>query len=430
MTRYKGKGLVIVGAQWGDEGKGKLVDYYAQESGIVARYQGGANAGHTLVVKGKKTVLHLVPSGILHPEKVCAIGAGCVVDPQTLMTELLELEAAGVDLHGSDAGRTPRFHLSHHANILMPYHRTTDAQRERGANKIGTTGRGIGPCYEDAVARRGIRFCDLGDTDLLTKKLQHVADHLCIPDGEQERFLEYNFGVLEEAKANLGEYITDVGALIHNGLLTGTNVLFEGAQGTFLDVLHGTYPYVTSSSTVAANAALGTGVGPFALTDVVGVTKAYTTRVGSGPFPTEQDNEVGERIRAKGAEFGATTGRARRCGWLDIPMLRYAARVNSMSELAVMKLDVLSGMSEIPVCVSYTGSNDLSGEFPIDDADKATPVYKTMPGWTEDITQCRKLRDLPYNALAYIDMIESLTDVPVKVASVGPDREATIIMFK
>ena len=421
-------GTVIVGAQWGDEGKGKLVDICAANSDVVVRYQGGANAGHTLVVNGKKTVLHLIPSGILYPGRECMIGAGCVVDPDVLVQEIKELEAAGIEVRS-------RLKVSHHAHIIMPYHKKLDQLSEKKSNKpIGTTGRGIGPAYEDMVARRGIRFCDLGFSSVLRQKLSGRLSQF-----SQETYdafgyasvsgvLEENLAVLENADTELHSMIANVGAELQTHFQLGSKVLFEGAQGTLLDVNHGTYPYVTSSNTVAGNAFVGSGVGPSHANSILGVTKAYTTRVGNGHFPTELTGPEGDLLRQLGAEYGATTGRPRRCGWLDLPMLKYAVQVNGLTGLAVMKLDILSGFKEIPVCVGYSGSRFYGSGFPVDEDENSKPIYQTLPGWNVDVRGCRKFSELPDAARHYLGYVEKSVSIPIEVISVGPDREETIIV--
>ncbi|TNE90336.1 MAG: adenylosuccinate synthase [Deltaproteobacteria bacterium] len=415
--------VVVVGTQWGDEGKGKVVDVLSRKADAVVRFQGGNNAGHTLVVNGETVILHLLPSGVLREECKCVVGNGVVVDPKVLIEEMEELEARGKAL------RDGQLVLSRLADVIMPYHRELDILRERrlGSQKIGTTGRGIGPTYEDKVARRGIRLGDLVEPEVLRAKLEAA-----LPD-KNRMIVEWHGGealdleaILAEYLAygeRLGPYLADAAGLLHRIQREGGSILFEGAQGTFLDVDHGTYPYVTSSNTVAGAACAGSGVGPTDIHEVVGIVKAYTTRVGSGPFPSEADGEMDEHLRKVGHEFGATTGRPRRCGWFDAPLLRQAARVNGLTRLALTKLDVLSGLDRIPVCVAYEGYDD---EFP-HDLTTAVPVYEELPGWTEDITQATALEQLPEACLAYVARLQELVGVPIDVVSVGPGRDQTLV---
>ncbi len=412
--------VVVVGTQGGDEGNGKVVDVLSPGMKAVARFQGGNNAGHTLVVDGEKVVLHLLPSGILRPDCVCVIGHGVVVDPKVLLVELDTLAKRGV------AVREGQLLISGQAHVIMPYHTALDNLREvaAGAWKIGTTGRGIGPTYEDKVGRRGVRVADLLDPKRLRARLEEV-----IPE-KNRMIVEWFHGVPLDVDAVVAEYtalgdklrpfVADTVAFLHQVRRSGGNILFEGAQGAFLDVDHGTYPYVTSSNTIAGSACTGTGVGPTAIDEVIGIAKAYTTRVGSGPFPTEETGEIGEKLRTIGREFGATTGRPRRCGWFDAPLMRHSADINGLTRLALMKLDVLSGFERIPVAVSYRGG------FPVSLGD-AEPVYEEFPGWTEDITGCRRWEDLPENCRAYVDRLQALVGVPIELISVGPGREQTIL---
>lgn len=415
--------VVIVGTQWGDEGKGKVVDVLATKMDCVARFQGGNNAGHTLVVKGDQIVLHLLPSGILWPDCTCVIGNGVVVDPRVLLSELERLKERGHHVSPE------KLIISRNAHVILPYHVALDAAREvaRGDDAIGTTNRGIGPTYEDKVARRGVVIADLLEETRLRARLQETL-------AEKNRMLTEWYGLqaldLEELLeeylalgARIRPFVGDVVSRLHRIQAAGGSLLFEGAQGTFLDVDHGTYPYVTSSNTVAGAACAGTGVGPTAIDEVVGIVKAYTTRVGSGEFPTEDLTDLGERLRRVGGEFGATTGRPRRCGWFDAPLLRHAARLNGLTRIALTKLDVLSGLEEIPVCIGYEGYGD---EFPIA-LSEAVPVYEQVPGWEEDISGCRRMEDLPEACKAYVRRIEELVGVPVELVSVGPGREETIL---
>jgi len=415
--------VVIVGTQWGDEGKGKIVDVLSRHVGAVARFQGGNNAGHTLVVEGKKVVLHLLPSGVLRDDCLCVIGNGVVVDPAVLLEELDELGETGRVL-GPE-----RLRISAQAHVIMPYHLALDRLREAalGDGRIGTTCRGIGPCYEDKVARRGVRMSDLVRPEVLRERIARVLPEkngaIAALGGEP-----LDLDAIVEALSPLGErlapFVGDAAAELHRLHRRGRSILFEGAQGTFLDIDHGTYPYVTSSSTVAGGACAGSGVGPTLIDEVVGIAKAYTTRVGSGCFPTEDLGEPGERLRAQGAEFGATTGRPRRCGWFDAPLVRHAARLNGLTRLALTKLDVLSGLSEVPLCVAYEGYDRESFPAALDDV---TPIYETMPGWEGDLSGCRSISELPANALRYVQRVEELVGIPVELVSVGPGRSDTIL---
>lgn len=422
-------GIIVVGSQWGDEGKGKVIDVFSAQADLVVRYQGGANAGHTLVVNGVKTVLHLVPSGILHPKTTCIIGAGVVLDVEETISEISALKAAGL-IQNSEQLR-----ISDSATVLLNYHRLLDAAREKalGHEKIGTTGRGIGPAYEDRASRKAILFGDLFEAGTLKAKLEQSLK-------EKNFLLEKYYNVepvkLEPLLKRLGELAEelapyrckDASLQVHKALKAGKKVLFEGAQGTMLDILHGTYPFVTSSSTISGSACIGSGIGPNAVQKIIGITKAYTTRVGSGPFPTELDNELGERIRKEGGEFGATTGRARRTGWLDLVALRYAIRVNGITNLALMKLDVLSGHERIDVCVGYKVDGQEIKELPTAAGEfaRCEPIYKTLAGWKEDITQVRNLQDLPQAARDYVQFIGNEVATPIDVVSVGPGREQTL----
>jgi len=421
--------IVVVGTQWGDEGKGKIVDILSGSSDYVVRFQGGNNAGHTMVVDGKEIISHLVPSGILQKKK-CFIGNGVVVDPKVLLEEMDYLKDNQVDVSPD------MLKVSNRAHMIMPYHRAIDKAREikKGADKIGTTGRGIGPCYEDRATRRGIRFEDLLDPDLFADKVISIME-------EKNFYLEKFFNtdpldpkaVIKEYMAlrdRLLPYIADVSVVLNKGMDEGKKVLFEGAQGTHLDVEHGTYPFVTSSSTVSGNAACGSGVGPCRLDEIIGIVKAYTTRVGAGPFPTELFDDTGEAIQKKGAEFGATTGRRRRCGWLDMVVLRNAARLNSLTGLVITKLDVLDELKELKICTGYEYNGDVMEDFPasIKTLDNCTPVYETHPGWQTDTSKLKSLDQFPENAKKYLARIEELSGVKIKILSVGPGREATIVL--
>ena len=398
--------VVVVGTQWGDEGKGKVVDALAPSVAAVVRFQGGNNAGHTLVVGGRKTVLHLLPSGALHDHCLCIIGPGVVVDPAVLLAEVDQLSALGVDIER-------RLRIASSAHVILPWHPHVDRQREvaAGAHAIGTTHRGIGPAYEDKVARRGLRIGDLISPSRLAAKLTMAP----IDGYDRAEVLER----LAELGARLRPWVVDVPELLAELRRKGEGILFEGAQGTFLDVDHGTWPYVTSSNTVAGAACAGAGVGPTAIDQVIGIAKAYVTRVGGGPFPTECAPDVAEALRAAGGEFGATTGRPRRIGWFDVPLLRRSALLNGLSAIALSKLDVLSTRSEIPVAMSYDGG------WP-EDLAFARPVYRTFGGWTRDLSACRTRADLPHAARAYVDALQEAIGVPIAFVGVGPDRDHTI----
>ncbi|MFC1489519.1 adenylosuccinate synthase [Thermodesulfobacteriota bacterium] len=421
--------IIVVGTQWGDEGKGKIVDLLAEFADLVVRFQGGNNAGHTMVVNGKQFITHLIPSGILQ-KKTCIIGNGMVVDPAVLLEEIDSLNSHGIDT-GPDI-----LMISEKAHIIMPYHRAIDHAREnmKGEKKIGTTGRGIGPCYEDKATRRGIRFIELIDSDSLPERVETIL-------AEKNFYLKQYFSTQELEPADIIEqytgyakrlapYVTNVSLVIDQAIKAGKQVLFEGAQGTHLDIDHGTYPFVTSSNTVAANACCGAGIGPTDITGVCGIVKAYTTRVGEGPFPAELFDEVGDRIQKIGAEFGATTGRKRRCGWLDTVLLRNAVRLNGLTGIAVTKLDVLGGLPELNICTGYTYRGEHLNDFPanLKVLGECEPVYETLPGWPEDITPIRKLEDLPENARNYLRRIEELIETPILIVSVGPGRDETIVL--
>ncbi len=420
--------VVCIGAQWGDEGKGKIVDCLGPRADLVVRFQGGPNAGHTLVVDGEKTVLHLIPSGILHEGTLNLIGAGVVVDPETLLQEIDGLVERGVPV-------TPdRLRISDRAHLILPVHRALDRAREEslGEAKIGTTGRGIGPAYEDRVGRAGVRICDLLEPDT-------IEDRLSLHIRERNVMLEKLYGwptidVKEIIKAarewgeRLAPFVDDVGVTIDRALRANRSVLFEGAQGTLLDIDHGTYPYVTSSTTLAGGACAGAGIGPTRIDKVLGITKAYTTRVGGGPFPTEDQGQAGQHLSVRGAEFGATTGRKRRCGWLDLVVLRHAVRVNGITSLALLKLDVLTGLRELRVCTGYRADGREIENFPasLRVLRACEPVYVTLPGWEEPIEHVRSIDELPPNAADYVRFIERELEVPADLIGVGPDRDATI----
>ncbi|MGL1864056.1 MAG: adenylosuccinate synthase [Pseudodesulfovibrio sp.] len=417
--------IVVFGSQWGDEGKGKIVDILAEESDVIVRFQGGNNAGHTLVVDGEQCILHLIPSGILHPGKKCMIGNGVVLDPKVFCEELDKLDAKGIDVSAE------RMMISKKTHIIMSYHCLMDGARESAKSetkKIGTTGRGIGPCYEDKMNRCGIRAGDLADPELLKAKIVKALEeknilfkHLY---GAEPVDADTVFNEVLPYAERLVPYLGDVSTAIQEA---NGKVLFEGAQGTHLDIDHGTYPYVTSSNTVTANAAVGTGCSPRDLERIIAIVKAYTTRVGGGPFATELDDADGEYMQKKGHEFGATTGRTRRCGWLDLVVLKESVRLNGPTELAITKLDVLSGMKELKVCVAYDYKGEQVAYPPQEQNGMAhvTPVYESMPGWDEDITGVRSWDDLPENAVKYLRRIEEITGVKVGIVSVGPDRAQT-----
>jgi adenylosuccinate synthase len=421
--------MVVVGAQWGDEGKGKIIDVFSEHADYVVRYQGGANAGHTLVVKGEKTILHLIPSGILHAQTICVIGSACVIDIEILLKEIQKLKAQGL------LQNPKQLLISDGATVILPFHKALDSAREMALakNKIGTTGKGIGPAYEDRASRKAILMSDLFDEETLKRKIEHnlLEKNVLFEKLYNQPPVKVE-SVLSHIKSLIGELeayrCKDPGQVIAKAIATRKRVLFEGAQGTLLDVLHGTYPFVTSSSTLAASACTGTGIGPTMINKVIGITKAYTTRVGSGPFPTELANDIGEKIRQEGFEFGSTTGRARRCGWIDLPALKYAIRLNGITSLALMKLDVLSSHKEIGVCTGYKLNGELLTEFPtsLTDLENVEPVIEFLPGWNQDLTKITSLKDIPRFATQYIDFIGNHLGCPIDVISVGPGREQTL----
>jgi adenylosuccinate synthase len=422
--------VAIIGAQWGDEGKGKVVDLFTCDADIIVRFQGGNNAGHTLVVNGKKTVLHLVPSGALHPNKLCVIGNGVVVDPEILIDEIDALKAEGHLLDDSS------LRISEEGHLIMPYHKAIDLARERlrGKGKIGTTGRGIGPAYEDKVARVGIRFIDLLEEDTFREKLRHNIEekNIYLKAILKEKTLD--FDEIHDGYAGYRErlkpHIANTSLLLDREMRAGKKVMFEGAQGTLLDVDHGTYPYVTSSNTSAGGACTGSGVGPQHIHYVIGISKAYTTRVGSGPFVTELFGAEGETLKREGVEFGATTGRARRCGWFDAVGVRHAVRVNGITGIALTKLDVLTGFEKIPICTGYRFAGQVYDEFPASSKvlENAEPVLEEMEGWSQAITAVRQFSELPVAAQRYVQRIEKVLDTEIILISVGPDREQTILL--
>lgn len=420
--------VIVIGAQWGDEGKGKITDLLSKSADVVVRYQGGVNAGHTVVVQGQTFKLHLIPSGILYPDTDCIIGCGTVIDPQVLIQELDQLEKLGIS--------TKKLLISQTAHVTMPYHRIIDqaSEERRGTHKIGTTGRGIGPTYADKSERTGIRILDLMDTDALRKQLQWTINYKNVileklynlPPLDPEKVIEEYLGYAER----LRPHVVDSSLKIYDAIKRRRNILFEGAQGTLLDLDHGTYPYVTSSNPVAGGACVGTGVGPTMIDRVIGVAKAYTTRVGEGPFPTELHGELGELLCDRGAEFGTTTGRKRRCGWFDAVIGRYAVRINGMDCLAITKLDVLDELDEIKVCIAYEIDGKQCDDFPSSSRlfARCQPMYKTLPGWKQSTADCRTLEDLPKQALDYLKFLAELMEVPIAIVSLGASRDQTIIV--
>jgi adenylosuccinate synthase len=416
--------VVVVGAQWGDEGKGKIVDVLAEGADLVVRYQGGANAGHTVVLGAEEFVLHQIPSGILHPSPRCLIGNGVVLDPETLLKEIEALERRGVTVAG-------RLWVSYRAHLVLPYHKLLDQASERH-QKLGTTGRGIGPAYEDKFGRRGIRLGDLANLDralaIVAERVERANRILALLDFPSRASVAEHQDLLQRLAPKLLPLAADTGRLTYEALRQGRKVLLEGAQGALLDVDHGTYPFVTSSNTTAGGAAVGTGIGPTAIDAVIGVVKAYTTRVGNGPLPSEATDRQGEQLRELGGEYGATTGRPRRCGWFDAVVVRYAARVNGITDLAVTKLDVLDSMPVIPVCVGYRLGHEALDDVPAasDDLDRVEPVYETLEGWCRPTGAARRLADLPPQARAYLDRIQDLVQVPIRYVSVGHRRDQII----
>jgi adenylosuccinate synthase len=423
------KNVVVIGTQWGDEGKGKIVDWLTDHSHGVVRFQGGHNAGHTLVVNGKKTVLHLIPSGILRDHVMCYIGNGVVVSPDALLKEMDELTAAGIDVYN-------RLRISEACPLILPYHVALDQAREiaKGAAKIGTTGRGIGPAYEDKVARRAIRLQDLFHRKRLAAKLGEVLDYhnfvlknyFNAPTVDFEKTLEDTLALAERVKP----LVMDVPRALYEANKAGQNLLFEGAQGTLLDIDHGTYPFVTSSNCIAGAACSGAGVGPQTLHYVLGITKAYTTRVGSGPFPTELDDAVGKHLAEKGHEFGSTTGRARRCGWFDAAALKRSIQINGVSGLCVTKLDVLDGVQTLRLGVGYKIDGKITDILPVgaDALEGCEPVYEDMPGWSGSTVGVKRYEDLPLEARNYLKRMAEICEVPVDMVSTGPDRDETIVL--
>lgn len=420
---------VLVGTQWGDEGKGKIVDILSEKYKIVARYQGGANAGHTVIIGDSKYILHLIPSGILRKDVTCVIGNGVVIDPTALLEEINLLEKNGIKVEG-------RLFISHNAHLIMPYHKLLDSISESGVSKIGTTGRGIGPCYIDKFARKGIRIVDLLDRKELEKKirlnlkekneiLKKVYEHEGLDvDAIVKEYLEFD--------QTIDRYIKDIPSFLNNAIAEGKSVLLEGAQGTLLDVDHGTYPFVTSSNPTSGGACTGTGIPPTKISSVFGIVKAYTTRVGNGPFPTELTNEEGEKLRKIGDEFGATTGRPRRCGWYDAFLVAYSQLINGVTSVAITKLDVLSGFQKIKVCVGYKIKGKRIKYFPtsVEQLSAVTPVYEELDGWNEDISNCTSYKELPARTKEYLDFISKHSGIKIEIVSVGPKRKQTFYVNK
>ena len=420
--------FIVLGAQWGDEGKGKMTDYLAEEANVVVRFQGGNNAGHTVVVGDNEYKLHLIPSGILYEDKLNVIGNGVVVDPKALFEEIDYLEGVGVKV-------TPeKLIVSDRAQLIMPYHKTLDILKEkaRGKNDIGTTGKGIGPCYTDKFERCGIRVCDLMHEDVFAEKLQENINMkneyiTKVLDGEALNFDEILKEYLEFAK-KLRPFVQDTSVRVYNDIKADKTVLFEGAQGMLLDIDYGTYPYVTSSNTTAGGVASGVGIGPNMITNAVGITKAYTTRVGKGPFPTELLDETGDWIREKGHEYGVTTGRSRRCGWLDLVIVKTAARVSGLTSLAVTKIDTLAGLEKIKVCVGYKFNDIVIDYFPasLEDLAKCEPIYEEFDGWDDSVADVRSYDELPDNVKKYSNRISEFTDTKISIVGVGPKRDQTM----
>jgi adenylosuccinate synthase len=416
--------IVVVGAQWGDEGKGKLVDVLAERAAWVVRYQGGANAGHTVDLGKRSFVLHQIPSGILHPGVRCAIGNGVVLDPDTLFHEIDDLVKDGIDVEG-------RLYVSERAHLVLPYHKLVDADSS-ASKAIGTTGRGIGPAYEDKIARRGVRVLDLRNKDrlreLVTQGAEHAKAQLGRFKSEKSVNVEHTLELLESLAPRLLPLAEDVGLMVSRAIKSGAAVLLEGAQGSLLDVDHGTYPFVTSSNTTAGGAAIGVGIAPMLLDAVLGVVKAYTTRVGGGPLPTEMDEKQAEATRQLGNEFGATTGRPRRCGWFDAVVVRYAARINGLTDLAVTKLDVLDTFDKVALCIGYELDGELHQEFPADltALDRVKPRYEWMPGWKRSTADARRIEELPSAARKYLDRMHELVEAPITYVSVGTRRDQII----
>lgn len=424
--------VVLIGSQWGDEGKGKITDYLAEHADVVARFQGGNNAGHTVIVGDIEYKLHLIPSGVIYPGTKCIIGNGVVVDPQVLLDEMNYLKEKGIEV-------TPdNLKISSHTHIIMPYHKILDGLEEeaRGDSKIGTTKRGIGPCYVDKIARVGIRFCDLVDLDTFKSKLLEnitLKNRTLHKLYDQTTLLDYDeiYSQFMGYRELLAPFVDDVSVILNNYLKIGDKVLFEGAQGTLLDIDHGTYPFVTSSNPTAGYAAVGTGVGPTKIDKVLGVTKAYLTRVGEGPFPTELFDEVGDLLGTVGHEFGTTTGRKRRCGWFDAVLMNYTANINGLTHMAVTKLDVLDSLETIKICTAYEIDGVVTKNFPptLAELSKAKPIYEEIAGWNSSTIGIKTYKELPENAKAYLKKLEELVNVPIAIIAVGPKRDETITII-
>lgn len=417
---------IIVGAQWGDEGKGKLVDMLAENASVVARYQGGANAGHTVCIGDQEHVLHLIPSGIFHSHITCVIGNGVVIDPAALLSEIAQLRSAGIRIDG-------RLLISHNAHLIMPYHKLLDSAREQAGNTIGTTGRGIGPAYIDKAMRTGIRIVDLLDRDVLARKIRTNIEEknkiLTRIYGETHLDVDQLIDEYTKFDADIDPYVTDTASFLHDAINQNKMIIAEGAQGALLDMDHGTYPYVTSSNPTSGGACTGLGIPPTSVTSVLGIVKAYSTRVGNGPFPTELNDETGERMRRTGNEFGATTGRPRRCGWLDAVALRYSAMVNGIQDIAMTKIDVLDDFDEISVCTAYERNGKRLKSFPTDvqTLEAVTPVYERFQGWKTSLSSMTSTNQLPSAALKYLEAVGRLTGMRVTIVSVGPRRDQTIL---
>jgi adenylosuccinate synthase len=428
--------LAIIGSQWGDEGKGKITDYLAEDADLVVRFQGGTNAGHTIGIENEVFKLHLLPSGILRRGMISVIGNGVVLDPEELLDEIKTIEASGRTVDG--------LRISDRANVIMPYHKTLDGaeERYRGAKGVGTTGRGIGPCYSDKISRYGVRVVDLVDKAALEEKVKMIypikEGQIVAFGGVTQDTIDMIVDKFSSYGSTLGKYVTDTSILVNDAIKSGKNVLFEGAQGTMLDIDHGTYPYVTSSNCIAGGICTGAGVPPSSIREVIGVVKAYTTRVGSGPFVTELSDELGEQLQKRGGEYGTTTGRARRCGWLDLVVVRHAVRLNGITSLAITKIDVLSGMKKLKAAISYEIDGDIVKDFPasISKLQRATPVYQEFDGWEdwskEDVVEIvhNGYKDLPTQMKKYLRFISSNVGAPISIVSIGPKREETVDLRK